>query len=173
MLILTVIFFAGLLACGTVYYFIRNDVLFSVTITFGTCFYHFGMRLAVGHGINAIFHNKMDYNRRWFKEKKFEAKLYKIIKVKKWKKLMPTYDPKSFSATERSVEEIVQATCQSEIVHEIIMLLSFVPVIFTVWFGSLLVFLITSCLAFCFDGIFVIMQRYNRPRLMRLLKRNT
>lgn len=171
MIILTVIFFVGLLACGIAYYFIRNPILFSVTITLGTCFYHFGIRLVVGHGINAIFHNKINYNRRWFKERKFEAKLYKLLKVKKWKKHLPTYDTKAFSVAEHSVEEIVQATCQSEIVHEINMILSFVPVIFTVWFGSLLAFLITSVLAFCFDGIFVIMQRYNRPRLMKLLNR--
>lgn len=39
-----------------------------------------------------------------------------------------------------------------------------------IWFGSLGVFLLTSCAAFCFDSIFVIMQRYNRPRLIRLMK---
>lgn len=171
MIIITLVMLAGLLTCGVIYYFNKNPVLFTLSITFGTCFYHLAMRLIVGFGINGIFHNKMNYKKWWFKEKKFEAKLYKALGVKKWKKLMPTFDPKAFSIKDHTVEEIIQITCQSEIVHEIIMLLSFVPVIFTVWFGSLLAFLITSCLSFCFDGIFVIMQRYNRPRLMRLLKR--
>ena len=171
MIVLALFFFAGLLACGITYYFVRNSILFSFTITFGTCFYHFAIRLVVGHSINAICHNKMNYNRWWFSEKKFEPKLYKFLRVKKWKKHLPTYNPEYYNVREHSVEEIIQVTCQSEIVHELNMLLSFVPVIFTIWFGSLAAFLITSSVAFCFDGIFVIMQRYNRPRLRKLLRR--
>ena len=71
----------------------------------------------------------------------------------------------------RSVEEIVQVTCQAESVHEIIILLSFVPPLFSVRFGFLDVFLITSCAAALFDGLVVILQRYNRPRLLRLMRR--
>jgi len=56
-------------------------------------------------------------------------------------------------------------------VHEVIVALSFVPVIFSVWFESFGVFLITSVLAAGFDMMFVIMQRYNRPRLVRLLEK--
>ena len=163
--------FAGLLAFGIAYYFVRKSVLLTFAITFGTCFYHFGMRLAVGHGIDAIFRNKMNYNRWWFKERKYEMKFYNFLRVKQWKKRLPTYNPEYYDVRKHSVEEIIQATCQAEIVHEIIMILSFVPVIFTIWFGSLVAFLVTSSVAFCFDGIFVILQRFNRPRLRRLLKR--
>ena len=171
MIAFTILFLAGLLICGSTYYFTQNRILFSLTITFGTCFYHFAMRLTVGHSIDAIYHNRMNDNRWWFRERKFEPGLYKLLRVKKWKNRLPTYQPEYYDVRKHSVEEIVQTTCQSEIVHEINMILSFVPVIFTIWFGSLTVFLITSCIAFCFDSIFVIMQRYNRPRLRRLLKR--
>ena len=164
-------FLAGLLAFGIAYYFVRKSVLLTFAITFCTCFYHFGMRLIVGHGIDAIFRNKMNYNRWWFKERKYEMKFYNFLRVKKWKKHMPTYNPEYYDVRKHSVEEIVQATCQAEIVHEINMILSFVPVIFTIWFGSLVAFLVTSSVAFCFDSVFVIMQRFNRPRLRRLLKR--
>lgn len=164
-------FLAGLLAFGISFYFAHKSVLLTFAIIFGTCFYHFGMRLAVGHGIDAIFHNKMNCNRWWFKERKYEMKFYNFLRVKKWKKLLPTYNVEYFDLRKHTIEEIIQATCQSEIVHEINMVLSFVPVIFTIWFNSLAAFLITSSIAFCFDGIFVIMQRYNRPRLRRLLKR--
>ena len=171
MILTTAVLFVGLLACGIAYYFTQNAVLFTITITLGTCFYHFAFRLFVGYGIDAIFHNKMNYNKWWFRERKFEAKFYNFLRVKKWKKHVPTYNPDSYDITKHSVEEIIQATCQSEIVHEVNMILSFVPIIFTVWFGSLMAFLITSCIACCLDGIFVILQRYNRPRLMRLLRR--
>ena len=171
MILITLILFVGFLACGIAYYFIKNSVLFTIAITLCTCFYHFAMRLIVGLCIDAIFRNKMNYNKWWFRERKFEARLYKILHVKKWKKHLPTFNPEYFDINKHSIEEIIQATCQSEVVHEIIMVLSFVPVIFTIWFGSLVAFLITSFIAFCFDSIFVIMQRFNRPRLRRLLKR--
>lgn len=170
MILITLILFVGFLACGIAYYFTNGSILFTITITLGTCFYHFAMRLIVGLCIDEIFHNKMNYGRWWFREKKFETGLYKILHVKNWKKHLPTLNPEIFDIKKHSIEEIIQATCQSEVVHEIIMVLSFVPVIFTVWFGSLIAFLLTSCVAFCFDSIFVIMQRYNRPRLKRLLK---
>ena len=171
MIVISLFFLVGLVAFGIAYYFVRNSVLLTFAIIFGTCFYHLAMRLTVGHSIDAICHNKMNYNRWWFKERKYEMKFYNFIRVKKWKQHMPTYNPEYYDVRKHSVEEIIMVTCQAEIVHEINMILSFVPVIFTIWFGSLAAFLVTSCLAFCFDGIFVILQRYNRPRLMRLLKR--
>ena len=171
MIVLALFFLAGLLAFGIAYYFVRKSVLLTLAITFGTCFYHFGMRLAVGHGIAAIFRNKINYDLWWFKERKYEMKFYNFLRVKKWKKIMPTYNPEYYDVRKHSIEEIIQATCQAEIVHEINMVLSFVPIVFTIWCGSLTAFLITSFIAFCFDSIFVIMQRYNRPRLRRLLKR--
>ena len=171
MIFITLVSLLGLLLSAAAYYFTSNRSAFSVAITFGTIFYHFAMRLAVGHLIDAKYHNHMDYTKKWFCEKAFERKLYDKIKVKKWKKHLPTFTPEYFNLKERSVPEIIEATCQAEVVHEVIMLFCFVPVIFSVWFGSLGVFLITSCASFLFDGIFVIIQRYNRPRLMRLLKR--
>ena len=113
----------------------------------------------------------MDDTRKWFAEKAFEQKLYNLIQVKKWKKWLPTFNPKDFDLKSRSATEIVQVTCQSEVVHEINMILTFVPIAFSIWFGSVGVFVITSCAAFLFDSIFVIMQRYNRPRLIRLIKK--
>ena len=129
-----------------------------------------GIRLIIGYLFDAKYHNQMDYTNKWFTEKKFEQKLYKTIQVKKWKKWFPTMNPQDFDLKRHSMTEIVQATCQAEVVHEVNMVLSFVPIVFSVWFGSLGVFLLTSCAAFIFDSIFVIMQRYNRPRFIRLMK---
>ena len=169
----TLLFLAGLLVSAAVYHFTKSGVFLSLAITFGTAFYHFAVRLAVGLGIDARYHNHMDYTKKWFQEKAFEPALYQKMRVKQWKKRLPTFTSEEFDLKSRSVEEIVQAMCQSEVVHEINMVLSFVPVVSSVWFGSLAVFLLTSCAAFLFDGIFVIMQRYNRPRLMRLLKKKS
>ena len=167
----TALFLAGLLVSAWAYRFTGNGLFFSAAITFGTAFYHFAVRLAVGLGIDMRYHNRMDYTKPWFREKSFEPRLYEKMRVKQWKKRLPTFTPQEFDLKSRSLEEVAQATCQAEVVHEVNMPLSLIPVAFSVWFGSLGVFALTSCAAFAFDGIFVIMQRYNRPRLLRLLKK--
>lgn len=147
------------------------DVFFTLSIVALTTFYHFFIRLIIGGGINSLFQNHMNYKRWWFQERKFEAGLYKKLQVKKWKSKLPTYNPEIFDIRTHSIQEVVEATCQSEIVHEIDVLASFVPLLFSLAVGTFYVFLITSILAACYDMIFVIMQRYNRPRLLKMLGR--
>ena len=85
---------------------------------------------------------------------------------------MPTYDKGSFDIRQHSLEEIVQVTCQPEIVHEIIIAASFLPMIASVWFGALPVFIITSCVAAGIDLMYVFIQRFNRYRLLRVINRD-
>ena len=82
---------------------------------------------------------------------------------------MATYDPSCFDSTIHSWDEIAQAMCQAEVVHEIIVVLSFIPLVFSIRFEAFGVFLVTSILSAGFDMMFVIMQRYNRPRIIKLL----
>lgn len=143
----------------------------AVLITFGTISYHFVMRLFVGYVIDHLLDNHVDYRAKWFQVSDFEQRFYKKLKVKKWKGKMGTYDPDCFDSKIHSWDEIAQAMCQAEVVHEVIMLLSFVPVLAAFRFGSWIVFVITSILAACIDATFVMMQRYNRPRIIKLMKK--
>ena len=152
-----------------VYRFSSCDWLLSAAITAGTTFYHFAMRLLVGTVVPRCIKKPMA--RRWFLQKHFEPRLYAFLRVKQWKDRMPTYDPASFSLHHNSLEQIVLNSCVSEAVHEVIMLFSFIPILFTFLWGALPVFLITSILSALFDGCFVVMQRYNRPRLLRILSK--
>ena len=68
-------------------------------------------------------------------------------------------------------EEIVGAMCQAELSHEVIVIFSFLPLLTVPAFGAFWVFLITSVLSAMIDLSFAIMQRYNRPRIMKLCKR--
>lgn len=147
------------------------EVSISFAITFGTIAYHLCMRLLVGEIYDRILHNRVDYNRRWFQVGSTEKKLYKLLRVKSWKTSMPTYDPSVFDPKLHTWDEIAQATCQSELVHETNAVLSFLPILAAIWFGDLTVFLITSVLAACYDLLFVILQRFNRPRIVKLIKR--
>ena len=144
--------------------------ILSAAISTGTTFYHFAMRL-LGWIVPRFFREGSLYRSRWFRPLSFEPALHRALKVKKWKDHMPTYDPSSFCLKDNSLEQIVCAGCVAEAVHEVIVPLSFVPVFFSSFFGALPVFVITSVLAALFDSCFILMQRYNRPRLVRILSK--
>ena len=165
---------AAFFLAGTVILFLwhqsyPNDVLLSLTITFGTIAYHSIMRLLVGLVFRTAMHNKADYRKRWYRVSKRELAIYEKLRVKKWKSKMPTYDPTLFDPQIHSWDEIAQAMCQAELVHETIIVLSFLPIVGGIWFGAYSVFIVTSILAAWLDAMFVIMQRYNRQRVLKLL----
>ena len=171
MLLITVFLTVGFVVCLPIFIFTGNDILEIVTITVGIALYHFAMRLFIGSVVNLIMKNKADHNSIWFREKQFENKLYKLMRVRKWKKYLPTYSPVTFDTTQKTVKEIVGATCQAEIVHEIIMVLSLVPIAFIPFLGGAAAIIITSFLSMLIDLTFVILQRYNRPKLIRVMER--
>ena len=156
-------------AFGVLYQTISNSVIFSLMITSGTIAYHFIIRLLIGTMVNWKMKNKADVTKKWYYVSVSELKLYDKLKVKKWKNKMPTYDEDTFDVSKHTWEEIIQATCQSEIVHEVNALFSFFPIVASVWFGSFGVFLITSTLGAAFDMMFVCMQRFNRSRLLKMV----
>ena len=153
------------------YQFCPADVILSFAITAGTICYHFSMRLLVGTLYNCTMGNRADYRKRWYQLKPWETSLYERLHVKDWKKKMPTYDPDLFNPRKHSWDEIAQAMCQSELVHETIVVLSFFPILTSLWFGNIEVFVITSVVAAGIDMIFVMMQRYNRPRIIQIIER--
>ena len=153
------------------YYFLELPVAKPFAITFGTTAYHFLMRLVVGGAFDRFMNNRADYSRKWYQCRAWEDRVYKWLRVKQWKRKMPSYHADLFNPKLHSWNEIAQAMCQAELVHEVIVILSFVPILFSCWFGELFVFMITSVCAAMFDMLFVMMQRYNRQRVVKLINR--
>ena len=145
--------------------------LLPCAITFGTTAYHFIMRLAVGSIVPKVTGYAFDYRSRWFQPRSWEPALYRFLKLKQWKGKLPTYAPDQFSLENQSLHQVILNMCGAEIVHEGIMLLSFLPVLMIPVFGSAPVFVITSALSALFDSLFVMAQRFNRPRLVRIYER--
>ncbi len=162
---------SGLLTAALVgvFSFVPLGWVESLAVTAGTFFYHFAMRMLVGAAWSPF--QKHNPHSRWFAEKPFEKRLYKTLNVRRWKDRMPTYDLSAFDTECRSLDEIAVAMCHSELVHETIAVLSFLPLFAAIPFGAFPVFLITSLLASAFDLSFVAMQRYNRPRVLRVIAR--
>lgn len=165
-LLMTVCFFL-------LYHFTSVRLFFSLTITLGTTAYHFIIRLIVGVLVDWKMKNKADYTKKWYQVSNSEQKLYQKLKVKKWKNKMPTYDKDVFDVSKHSWDKIIQAMCQSELVHEINVIFSLLPIVASVWFGSFVVFLVTAILGAMFDLMFVMMQRYNRSRILKMKSRIT
>ena len=127
--------------------------------------------------------------RRWFDGGRFpyrcykwekQGKLYTRIGIERWKKLVPDMsrflpdmvkkevDPAAVTASQ--VELLVQETCVAECVHCWLIVLS-VGMLFlwkSVW--SWLLWLVYNLLG---NVSFILIQRYNRPRLLRLAEKET
>ena len=161
--------FAGTVLFAILYIKTAWGVMISLAITTGTVTYHIGMRLLVGFAFRSVMRNKADYQRRRYRVGKFEMSVYEKLKVKKWKRAMPTYDRTLFDRRVHTWDEIAKATCQAERIHETIVVLSFLPILEGIRFGAYPVFITTSVLAAAFDTLFVIIQRYNRQRILALL----
>ncbi len=171
MILTTLFLLVGFAIVLPIFIVTRNDIALTFTISIGVTLYHFAMRLAVGVVVNTIMKNKANHNNGWFREKRFESKFFKLIRVRSWKKRLPTFNPDTFDIEQKTIKEIVGASCQAEIVHEVIMALSLLPIIFIPFLGGAVAIVITSVLAMLYDSLFVILQRYNRPKLVRVMER--
>ena len=160
--------------CFTLYYknIYKDEKVLWMGITAFTIMYHFWVRIIMGN-VSKLFQNHINYNQRWFKERKFEKKLYKIICVKEWKGKALTYNPESFSLKEHSLEEIANTMSKSEVDHWINEIISVSTILFAIPWGKLWIFLITAIVAMIFDSQFIVIQRYNRPRVVKIFEKES
>ncbi len=147
--------------------FSAADTLGSCAVTALTFFCHFALRLLIG----TIVPNRFDHRAKWFRVGPREQKIYQKLKIKHWKRHIPTYDPRAFSLKCNTAEQIVSNMCRAEVVHEIIAVCSFLPLLLCLFFGEFWVFFGTSLAAALVDFVFVALQRSNRPRMVRLLEK--
>lgn len=148
--------------------FFANAVVLWTGIVCFVIMYHLWMRIIMGN-VSKLF--TIRYTQWWFQETKFEKKLYKTLRVKNWKNKALTYNPELYSVKNRSLEEIANTTAKSETDHWINVGISLSTILFSLIWGAFWISLLTAILAILFDSQFIIIQRYNRPRLLRLIKR--
>lgn len=171
-----IIFFNICLIILTIYFYILHqrcyfEWILPVYITLLTTSYHFIMRLIVGEVTNIIYKKRtFNQNSLGFRMYDFEQKLYLFLKVKKWKGYVITAKPEYFDIKQNTLDELLHSVMQAELVHRIIMPLSFMPMLLIIPYGTPLVFVTTSVIACMIDLQFVIIQRYNRPRIIKLQK---
>lgn len=160
------------IVCFMIYYSNINKsavILWTGIVAF-TIMYHFWVRIIMGN-VSKLFKKHINYKQWWFREKKFEKRFYELLRVKEWKGKALTYNPESFSLKEHSLEEIANTMTKSEVDHWINEAISLSTLLFAIPWGAFGVFLISAIAAMIFDSQFIIIQRYNRPRVIRLIQK--
>ena len=130
--------------------------------------------------------------RKWIKEDKFPFKsfrfekngeVYHKIKIMRWKtrlpdasviisklltKCMPNFLPRFLPTkrleTQEKIPVLIKETCVAESTHLAAAILGFLPVFLWGGIGSWL----SAVLFFVYNVPYVLMQRFNRPRLVRV-----
>lgn len=118
-----------------------------------------------------IFRMKFNYNSFWFRPKRFESNLYKFIVVKKWKNKVSQYDKNQFSFKVHSMEKVICTMCHAEVVHELTAAVSFLPVILFSGYVNTDFLFVTSLIFSVVHLRYSVIQRYNRPRLIKITER--
>ena len=79
----------GIFSLFSIYFYKKTqiDIFQVLAITFCTTFYHFAVRFIFAAFLDVSRNKNMlqfyDYKKKWFREKPFEKKIYKFLKVKK------------------------------------------------------------------------------------------
>ncbi len=165
-----------LTACFFVLYAVlESSIWLTLGVTAGTTCWHFAMRLAVGFAVERFVRFEGAERRFWFREHAWEAKLYRWLRVRRWARRVPTFRPEQFDVQRLSVAQLIEQTCRSELVHEIIVPAGYLSLFFCLFFedpvSEMLPFLLTAFFAGVYELQFILLQRYNRPRLLRHMER--
>lgn len=166
---LTTILSAG---CFALYYsgtFDNSGILWTGIVSF-MILYHFGLRIYMG---NVTKKWNITYTHPWFTQRRFEKKLYKILKVRKWKDKVLTFEPEMYDFENRTLEQLATTMAKSETDHWINEIISVISIFFVFIWGCPAAFLISAFTAMIFDAQFIVVQRYNRPIVLRLAKRKS
>lgn len=129
--------------------------------------YHFGLRIVMGKITNKF---NIDYSHPWYKTRKFEKGLYKLLKVRRWKDKVLTFEPDKYDFRNVTLEQLATTMSKSELDHWINEIISVLSILFTFVWGCSPAFIITAVLAMLFDAQFIVVQRFNRPIVLRLME---
>lgn len=110
----------------------------------------------------------------FFKEKSFERKLYKLIKINNWKDQLPAVNSTLKSLKKelnpKYLDQVIMQTYYAEVGHLTIAVLGFLSIFINpneyFWMAF-----ICSVVNFLIHIPFCLIQRYNRPRLFKLKSR--
>ena len=145
----------------------KNALVLWIGIVSFMILYHFGLRLLMG-----VFtkHMGINYTHPFFKQRSFEKKLYKFLRVREWRDKVLTFEPDEFLMSKRTLLQIANTMSKAETDHWINEIISITAIFFFLIWGMFPIFLITSVAAMLFDAQFIVLQRFQRPKVVRLIE---
>ncbi len=179
---------AGIITCGTKTVDVMQDPQsfeFVLYITGILAVFWLSINIAVPWLVRFLVPKKYFNENRWlFKERKFESSFYRKIKVSKWKDKLPDAgklihfqrDSLPEDMDEAYINRFITECCIAELGHLSVGILGFTSLFFVFLIPGntqiehLEVFLILAILDLFVQMLFIIIQRYNRPRLIKLRK---
>lgn len=126
----------------------------------------------------ALPRDKFDPEKFPYREFSWEksGKVYSFLRVKQWKNRVPDASryfkdmiPKNINSCKdyESIQILILETCVAEFIHYLLCICSYG--VYLIWHGSAGFFIWELCIIG--NLVFVVIQRYNRPKLIRLAKR--
>ena len=145
----------------------ENSVVLWSSIVLFMILYHFGMRIGFGL-ITKTF--PINYRHPWYRQRGFEKGLYKFLRVRRWKDKVLTFEPDKYDFQKRTLDQLATTMAKSELDHWINEAISISSIFFFFVWGCFPAFFITAVAAMIFDAQFIVVQRYNRPIVLKLKK---
>ena len=144
-----------------------------IFIFFLVLFIHGLFRILVPSFLFLIFRYRFDPESFWFSEKSFEKGLYEKMNVKEWKSFVEklSFHPHKFDMEKHDDAFILGYMCHAELCHEITIILDLMTCLMA---GNIIEFIFILILALVLVSLemsFITVQRYNKPRLLRIKKR--
>lgn len=161
-LVMMFVFLALYVRNGTEVFLIIGVIAMSVS-------YQLIVRLFIGIVCEGLFKDGVDYdNSGWFETSDSEEGFYRRLNIRRWKGRLPEFEETDFSLKKHGVENLIIETCRTEVRHEVNMIASFVSLFLGVFFGRLWIFFVIALVSALIDFVFVAVQRYNRPRMIKI-----
>lgn len=136
-------------------------------------FYQLSVRIVISIYYRHVHNWPWNPHSFWFRERAWEKPLYRALRVKRWKDFLPTNRPGDFDIRTTDIAGILNNSCRAEAVHATNNAAGYLPLLLTCLMTRQRQYLsIALFIAVGFgiaDSILALIQRYNRPRLLRLL----
>jgi len=176
---LVLFFFIATVACNTAYFFFYPYYIVRVIGGVLAFMLWHGLVRVFGFSFLALCFAKRGFNvdNAYFREKRFERPLYNFFRVKKWKRFYPTYYKRGLLTVAPlcmpNKSSIIYNMCLREFSHFLFSLAT-APAFLILFYTGFNLWLFLGLLALhlflvgYIDIIAIIIQRYNRPRMLRL-----
>ena len=150
-----------------------TNFFYGLRAFFTVGFYQLAVRVLISIYYRQVHKWPWNPHNPWFRERAWEKPFYNALRVKRWKDFLPTNRPGDFDIRQTDIAGILNNSCRAEAVHATNNAAGYLPLLLTglmtrprQYLGIALFIAVGFGIA---DSILALIQRYNRPRLLRLL----